>query len=83
MAHSNGSARTAPKGEGDPARATPNGAGRTLFTPTIQWILVAIAGLLVIGAIIYFASDSGSGGDDTNQRGLAPLAVVEEPTTAA
>ena len=47
--------------------------GRTFLTPTIQWILAAIAGLAIFGAIVYFGSDVGDGGS-----GLAPVAVVTE-----
>ncbi|MDG1266568.1 MAG: hypothetical protein P8O03_09605 [Ilumatobacter sp.] len=43
------------------------------MTPTIQWILAATAGSVIVGAIIYLSSDM-SGGDS----GLAPVAVVTE-----
>ena len=76
MATSSGSARTAPKGRATPTRRTSDG-GRTFLTPVIQWILVAIAGIAVLVAIIYFGSDIGDGGGGVNHSGLAPVAVVE------
>ena len=72
MATSSGSAHTAPKGRATPARNADD-RGRTFLTPTVQWILAAIAALAIFGAIIYFGSDM-SGGDS----GLAPVAVVTE-----
>ena len=63
MATSSGSARTAPKGRATPARNADD-RGRTFLTPTIQWILAAIAGLAIFGAIVYFGSDVGDGSDD-------------------
>jgi len=75
MATSSGSARTAPKGKATPSRNADD-RGRTLLTPTIQWILAAIAGLAIVGAIIYFGSDIGDG--DAGDRGIAPGAVVTE-----
>ncbi len=75
------SARTAPKGKATPARNSGGGEG-TLLTPTIQWILVVLFGLLVIAAIIYFGSDFGDGGSGVTQSGLAAIAVVE-PTAGA
>jgi len=84
MATSSGSARTAPKGKATPTRNSGDG-GQTFFTPTIQWILVVIAGLAVLGAIIYFGSDIGDGGGDegVNHSGLAPAAVVDESPSPA
>ena len=84
MATSSGSARTAPKGKATPTRNSVDG-GQTFFTPTIQWILVVIAGLAVVGAIIYFGSDIGDGGGDggVNHSGLAPAGVVAESPSAA
>ena len=79
---SSGSARTAPKGKATPTRAA-NGGDRTLFTPTIQWILVAVAGLAILGAVIYFGSDIGDGGGGVNNSGLAPAALVDRAPTAA
>jgi hypothetical protein len=77
MTTSSGSARTAPKGKATPTRnADGRGRGRAFLTPTIQWILVTIAGLAVVGAIIYFGSDIGDGGGDHS--GYAPVAVVTE-----
>ena len=81
MATSSGSARTAPKGKATPTRDSDDG-GRTFLTPTIQWILVVIAGLAIFGAIIYFGSDIGGGGGGGNH-GLAPVAVVAESPSAA
>lgn len=75
MATSSGSARTAPKGRATPARNADD-RGRTFLTPTIQWILAAIAGLAILGAIIYFGSDIGDGGGAHS--GLAPMATVTE-----
>jgi hypothetical protein len=83
MTTSSGSARTAPKGHATPTQS-PDGEGRTFFTPTIQWILVVLAGLAIIGGIIYFGSDIGDGGGGGgNHSGLAPAAVVNEPASAA
>lgn len=81
MATSSGSARTAPKGKATPTRDSEDG-GWTFFTPTIQWILVVIAGLAVFGAIIYFGSDIGGGGGGGNH-GLAPVAVETEAPSPA
>ena len=82
MATSSGSARTAPKGKATPARNARSG-DRTYFTPTIQWILVVIAGLAIVGAIIYFGSDFGDGGGGVDQNGLAPAAVIAASPSAA
>ena len=54
-----------------------------MFTPTIQWMLVMIVGLALLGAIIYFGSDIGDGGGGVNHSGLAPAALVDPPPTAA
>jgi hypothetical protein len=81
VAMASGSGRTAPKGKATPARNSGSGE-RTLLTPTIQWILVTLVGVLVIAAIIYFGSDFGDGGGGITQSGLAPIAVVE-PTAGA
>ena len=82
MATSNGSARTAPKGKATPTRNAVDD-GRTFLTPTIQWILVVIAGLAVVGAIIYFGSDLSDGGGGVDHSGLAPTAVVTESALSA
>ncbi len=82
MATSNGSARTAPKGRATPTRNS-GGGGSTFLTPTIQWILVALAGLVVLAAVIYFASDIGDGGGGVDDSGLAPVAVLTESESAA
>ena len=66
---STGSARTAPKGHATRARNS-GVAQRTLLTPTVQWILVALLGLMVVAAIIYFGSDIGSGGGGGDHSGL-------------
>ena len=81
MARSSGSARTAPKGRATPGRHS-SGGGGSLLTPTVQWILVTLVGLLIIAAIVYFGSDLGDGGGGDHS-GLAPASVVEHPATAA
>ncbi len=78
----NGSGRTAPKGKATPARNS-GGGERAILSPTIQWILVAIVGLLVIAAIIYFGSDFGDGGTTVTQSGLAPIAVFDPTADVA
>ncbi len=82
MARSSGSARTAPKGRATPGRHSTVGGG-SLLTPTVQWILVTLVGLLIIAAIVYFGSDLGDGGGGGNHTGLAPATVVEHAATAA
>jgi len=82
MATSSSSAHTAPKGRATPTRNSGD-AGRTFFTPTIQWILVAIAAFAVVAAIIYVGSDISDGGGGVDHSGLAPVgAVTESPSTA-
>lgn len=83
MARSSGSARTAPKGRATPARHSSGGGGGSLLTPTVQWILVTLVGLLVIAAIIYFGSDLGDGGGGVDHSGLSPASVVERSPGAA
>jgi hypothetical protein len=80
MAHSDGSARTAPKGKATPPRTTRD-VDRPLLTPTIQWILVAVVGLLIVGAIVYFSSDSG--GDGAEQTSRPPAAAFDGSARAA
>lgn len=82
MARSSGSARTAPKGRATPGRYS-SGGGGSLLTPTVQWILVTLVGLLILAAIVYFGSDLGDGGGGVNHSGLAPASVVEYPVAAA
>ena len=81
MARSSGSARTAPKGRATPGRHSSDGGG-SLLTPTLQWILVTLVGLLVIAAIIYFGSDLGDGGGGGDQSGPAPTSIVEYASAA-
>lgn len=69
--NSKGSARTAPKGHATPARNSDVG-GRNLLTPTVQWILVVLVGLLVMAVIFYFGSDLGSGGGGGDDSTFAP-----------
>lgn len=69
---STGSARTAPKGHATRSRNS-DVAARTLLTPTVQWILVALLGLMIVAAIVYFGSDLGSGGGGGDHSGLAPI----------
>lgn len=71
---SNGStsqARTAPKGKATRSRSEARRGG-SLLTPTMQWILAAIAVLLVLGAVFYLGRDVRS----TNQGGTAPADVL-------
>lgn len=82
MATSSGSGRTAPKGRATPPRNA-RGGGGTFLTPTIQWILVVIAGLLVLGAVIYVGSDVGRGGGGIGQSSIAATAVIDAPAAAA
>jgi hypothetical protein len=54
---SNGSARTAPKGAATRSRAEAEN-GRSWLSPTLQWVLVAVAGILIAAAIFYFGRDT-------------------------
>ncbi len=64
---------TPPKGKATRSRAdNPNGG--TFLTPAMQWLLVVLAGIAIIGAILYFGRDlrSNTGGGHSG----APVAAV-------
>lgn len=50
------SAVTPPKGRATRAR-NDSGGRRTVIGPKLQWVLVVLAGLAVMGAIFYFGRD--------------------------
>lgn len=67
-----GSAVTPPKGRA--TRSRNDSAGRrSLLNPKLQWTLVVLGGLAVLGAIFYFGRDIQS---DYNGAGLDDPAVV-------
>ncbi|MFT6762595.1 MAG: hypothetical protein ACJAXA_001245 [Candidatus Aldehydirespiratoraceae bacterium] len=66
MAKTTSSAHTAPKGHA--TRAQGSTEGRSFFGPALQWVVVILAGLAIIGAIMFLGRDvrssvaSGGGG---------------------
>lgn len=75
-----GKAVTAPKGRATRARNEAVG-GRSFFGPTLQWVLVIVATLAVLGAIYYFAgdvrSDLGGGGGHSGAPADVPAVVLD------
>lgn len=76
-----GSAITEPKGRATRAR---NDAanGRSLMGPTMQWFLVIVAGLAILGGIFYFGRDvrsnfGGGGGGHSGAPVDAPTVVID------
>jgi hypothetical protein len=56
MAKTSSSAHTAPKGHATRTQGR-GGEGRSLFGPALQWILVVVAGLAILGGIMYVGRD--------------------------
>ena len=54
-----------------------------MLSTTVQWIIVAFVGLLIIAAIVYFGSDLGDGGGGGNHSGLAPASAIVAADPAA
>jgi hypothetical protein len=77
-----GSAVTAPKGRATKARNDEDG-GRSFMGPTMQWVLVVVAALAIMGGIFYFGrgarSDLGGGGGRSGAPADAPAVVIDTP----
>jgi hypothetical protein len=74
---SNGTARTAPKGAATRSRSEAEN-GRSWLSPTLQWVLVALAGILLAAAIFYFGRNT-----EAPAGGTSPAEVVSDPGTRA
>lgn len=74
-----GSAITEPKGRATRARNS-DASGRSFMGPTMQWVLVVIVGLAIIGGIFYFGRDVRSnfgGGGHSGAPAEVPAVVVD------
>lgn len=67
-----GSAVTPPKGRATRARNDSSGR-RSVIGPKLQWMLVIVGGLAVMGALLYFGRDIQS---DYNGEGPSDVATV-------
>ena len=65
-----GSARTAPKGRATPGRSS-GGGRRRLLTPTVQWILVVLLGVAIVGTVLYLLRDTGTNVGAADESGAA------------
>ena len=76
-----GSSVTAPKGRATRAR-NDDASGRSFIGPTMQWVLVIVAGLAIMGGLFYFGRDVRSdlgGGGHSGAPADAPAVVLDEP----